>query len=98
MTYNSIQTISQIMARFENEVKGNPARFRNDPFYIDFLIDSVLEHPDWIPSDYVRFHEEKKGEPIRLNVRDFFSALFHNKKRWQARNYTTDFKSLTPIR
>lgn len=71
MTYNSIQTISQIMARFENEVKGNPARFRNDPFYIDFLIDSVLEHPDWIPSDYVRFHEEKKGEPIRLNVRDF---------------------------
>ncbi|MFA7406517.1 MAG: hypothetical protein WCY93_01595 [Anaerolineaceae bacterium] len=71
MTYNSFQTISQILVRFENEVRDNPAPNKNDPLYIDFIVESFFEHPDWYPSDYVRFHEDKNGEPIRLSVRDF---------------------------
>lgn len=71
MVYKFLEMISKIIVRFEDEVRNNPARSKNDPLYIDFIIESVLEHPDWNPSDYVRLHKEKKGEPIKLNVRDF---------------------------
>lgn len=71
MPINTIQIISNEVARVESFAEANPLHHRNDPEQINAIIELALRFPDWGPPQISDFYKRKRTIPIKFSIANF---------------------------